>query len=336
MVRKIKKSITGTVAAGALVVALMALGAGSASAAVYPSGGSTFSGSAEGWKLTGACTFPANTPLVCTGAGNYDDGAGNPAGSIESTTEILVNVGGIFKTAFTAESPAFKVGDGGAGALRLTRALDSGNLVGLNPQTDYTVSLLDKTTGSETQVLKDTVVGNSAFAPKEGPVSLQAGDVYVIKIAASTETTTAGVGLTGTIATNFDNVRLTGPGLNPGGGGAGANGLSSSELRTIIQSSLVGPAVLQKGKRVLAKAKCPPRLGRACSITLTGMFSKRKPATARRVGRVATGKKRPLVLRVKPKARVRVKAAKRLLFKETVQVGKVHATVYKRLRLIKR
>lgn len=336
MAGMLKRKILQVAAAGALAVALLAIGPGQALGAVYPNGGSTFTGSAEGWKASGACILPANLPLVCNGEGKYDGTTGNPAGSLESSTEILVNAGGLFKTTFAAESPPFRVGDGGAGALRLSRALDSGALLSLAPTTAYTVSLVDQTAGTEAaNVIEETVSGTTPFAGKESSVTLAAGHNYVIKIAATTETNTAGVGLTGTIAARFDNVRLVGPGVNPGGGGNGS-ALTSSELRTIIQSSLVGPAVLMHGKRILAKAKCPPRIGRACAITLTGMLSRRKPATARRVGRVAKGKKRPLLLRVKPKAKARVKKANRLLFKETVRVGRVHATVYKRLRLIKR
>jgi hypothetical protein len=330
----LKKKILQVASAGVLAAAFLAIGPGQALGAVYPNGGSTFTGDAEGWKVSGACTLPANLPLLCTGDGKYDDTTGNPAGSLAATTEILVNAGGVFKTTFAAESPPFKVGDGGAGAVRLSRALDSGGVAALNPQTTYLVSLLDKTTGIESSALEETISGASPFSGKEDSVTLNAGDTYVIKIAATTETTTAGVGLTGTIATRFDNVRIVGPGVNPGGGNGGA--LTNSELRSILQSSLVGPAVLIHGKRVLAKAKCPARVGRACSITLTGMLSKRKPATARRVGKVAKGKKRPLLLRVKPRAKARVMKANRLLFKETVRVGSAHATVYKRLRLIKR
>jgi hypothetical protein len=330
----LKKKILQVASAGVLAAAFLAIGPGQALGAVYPKGGSTFTGGAEGWTVSGACTLPANLPLVCTGEGKYDGTTGNPPGSLEASAEILVNAGGAFKTTFAAESPPFKVGEGGAGAVRLSRSLDSGAVAALNPQTTYLVSLLDKTTGIESSVLEETISGASAFSGKEDSVTLNAGDTYVIKITATTETTTAGAGLTGTIATRFDNVRLVGPGVNPGGGNGGA--LTNSELRTILQSSLVGPAVLMHGKRVLVKAKCPARLGRACSITLTGMLSKRKPATARRVGRVAKGKKRPLRLRVKPRAKAKVMKARRLLFKETVRVGSAHATVYKRLRLIKR
>ena len=43
-----------------------------------------------------------------------------------------------------------------------------------------------------------------------------------------------------------------------------------------------------------------------------------------------------MVLKVKPKAKAKVAKRKRLLFKERVRAGKAKATVYKRLKLIRR
>ncbi len=334
MAGMLKRRILQVVSAGALAVAFLAVGPGQALGAVYPNGGSTFTGGAEGWQASGACTLPSNLPLVCTGEGKYDGSAGDPAGSLEASTEILINAGGVFKTTFSAQSPPFTVGEGGSGALRISRSLESSGLAALNPQTTYLVSLLDQTTGIESSALEETISGVSPFADKEGTVTLVAGHTYVIKIGATTETTTAGIGVTGTIAARFDNVRLVGPGSGAAGATGGA--LTNSQLRTILRSSLARSVVLVRGRRILVKAKCPARVGRPCRIVLTGMLSRRRPATARRVGRVAKGHKRPLLLRVRPRARARVHRARRLLFKETVRAGRAHATVYKRLRLIKR
>jgi hypothetical protein len=87
--------------AGAVValaaVASMALGAGGAQAATYPSGGSTFSGGPEGWKVAGtpSCNIGVlGTIGVCKGSGGYDEGNGNPPGSLKAETEVTVNLGG--------------------------------------------------------------------------------------------------------------------------------------------------------------------------------------------------------------------------------------------------
>jgi hypothetical protein len=66
------------------------------------------------------------------------------------------------------------------------------------------------------------------------------------------------------------------------------------------------------------------------------MLSRKKAATSSRKAKVAKGKTRKFVLRVKPRGLKRVSQSKRLLFKETVRAGKAKATAYKRLKLIKR
>ena len=97
----------------------------------------------------------------------------------------------------------------------------------------------------------------------------------------------------------------------------------------------MAPAAL-KGKRLFVKARCPAKVGRACRVTLQGLLKKRKAATTKRMVKVAKGKTKRIVLKVKPKARKQVAKRKRLLFKQTVKAGTAKATVYKRLKLIRR
>jgi len=118
-----------------------------------------------------------------------------------------------------------------------------------------------------------------------------------------------------------------------GGGGGGA--LTDQRLLSTIQGSLVAPATL-KGRRLFVKARCPAAVGRACRVTLQGLLKKRKAATTRRTVRIPKGKSKRIVLAVKPKAKGRVAPRKRLLFKQTVKAGPAKATVYKRLKLIRR
>ena len=91
-----------------------------------------------------------------------------------------------------------------------------------------------------------------------------------------------------------------------------------------------------KGNRLFVKVPCPAKVGRSCRLTVQGLLKKRKPATATRRAKVAKGKAKKLVLKVKPKALKKVAARKQLLFKQTVKAGKAKATVYKRLKLIRR
>ena len=251
--------------------------------------------------------------------------------------------GGLFATTVTAESPEFKAVDGGAGTLHVDRQFIPGPVVQLAPSVNSTVALADKTAGTEQKAISEAIGAESAFAGKDGAVSLVVGHSYAIKITADTTTNVAGVGLLGTITTRFDNVSVTGPGDNGFGsdgrngsnGANGSNGLSDSQLTTLMQNSLLSPAVL-KGKRLFVKAKCPAKVGAACKVSVQGLIKKGKPATTTRTVKIAKGKTKQLVLKVKPASKSKVAAKKKLLFKETVKAGGAKATVYKRLKLIRR
>jgi hypothetical protein len=203
----------------------------------------------------------------------------------------------------------------------------------------YTVELIDRTTGRRTEALKETISAASPFTGKDAAVTVKAGRDYAIAITAVTASTVAGTGLLGgTTSVRFDNVSLSVQGAGPSGAGSGSgSGLTSQQLASLLAGNggLVGPAVL-KGNRLFVKARCPTKVGRPCRVALQGLLAKRKPATAVRRARIRNGKARRVVLRVKPKALAKVKARRKLLFKETVHAGKAHATVYKRLKLIHR
>jgi len=322
--------------AGLLVVCAVLLVAGQAGAASFPGGGSTFSGSAEGWKVAGtpACNIGAGG--LCTATAGFDGANGNPAGSLAATTTVLANAGGLFKSTAVFESPNFTATEGGPATLSLDRQLASGNLLDLTPQLTYTATLVDRTGGDSTDVITDTVTGSAeTFASKEAATKLVAGHTYAILIDSETSSSAANVGLLGSAAARFDNVSVTVG--NSGGGGAGGGGsLTDARLATLMQSSLIGPAILKKGKRIYVKAKCPAVVGRACRVTVQGLLKKGKAATTKRTAKIAKGKTKQLVLKVKPKLKSKVMSKKKLLFKESVKAGSAKATVYKRLKLIKR
>jgi hypothetical protein len=313
--------------------------AGPARAATY--GASTFSGSAEGWTVKSAT---CSIPVTCSASGGYDGTAGNPAGSLAANSTILVNLIGLFKTTVVTESSEFKVGDGGTGTLRLQRQFAPGDLLALAPSATYSVALVDKTSGTESKSIGETISAESGFTGKEGPATLVSGHVYAIRTTTEVSSTLVGLS-TGTASVRFDNVSVTGPGANSGDngdgkggdggrGGDGGNGLSDVRLLSLMQSSL-GSAQL-KGKRLFVKAKCPAKVGRTCKITVQGLLKKGKPATTKRTAKVAKGKAKRLVLKVKPAVKSKVVGRKRLLFKESVRAGPAKATVYRSLALIKR
>lgn len=321
--------------AGLVVASLVLIVAAQARAAVYPGGGSTFSGSAEGWKTAQPPACNIDFAGLCTATAGYDGANGNPAGSLAATTTVVVNLGGLFKSTAVFESPNFTATEGGPATLSLDRQLASGSLLDLTPKLDYTVTLVDRTGGDSTDVITDSVSGSAeTFANKDAATKLVAGHTYALLIDSETSSSVANVGLLGSAAARFDNVSVTVGSSGAGGGGGG--GLTNSQLTTLMQNSLIGPAVLKKGKRIFVKAKCPAKVGRACKVTVQGLLKKGKPATSVRTARIAKGKTKQLVLRVKPKLKIVVAKKNRMLFKERVKAGAAKATVYKRLKLIKR
>lgn len=342
-----RRKLPALTAACCAAVAALCLLAGSAQAATYPAGGGAFNGGLEGWTMPVKST--CNVPLmgVCTTTAGYDDEGGNPAGSLAAKTTILVNLGGTFKAMAAFQSPNFTASEGGAVTLHVDRELASGNLLDLAPQATYVVRLIDRSTGIGSEAITDSVAAaNAAFTGKDGAATVVPGHVYAIAIDAETSSSVANVGLLGSTALRFDNVALTvgssGGGGNGGGGnggngggGNGANGLSNSRLLSLLQSSSGGTAVL-KGQRLFVKGACPAKVGRSCRLSLQGLLTKRRPATTKRTSKVSKGKAKTLVLKVKPKAKAKLLESDRLLFKETVKAGTARATLYKRLKLIRR
>jgi hypothetical protein len=318
------------------------MGAGPAAAAtsVYPAGGSTFSGGAQGWEAVDAS---CNVPAFCTADGGYDGADGNPPGSIAANTTIGLNLLTLFKSTVTLQSPDFTVASVGDATLHLERQFVSGSLVDLAPQTTYDVTLVDRTAGTKAKVLTEAIPADSEFIGKDHAATVKAGHTYALSITAKTGSTVAGTALGGgTTSVRFDNVSLTvdtsagATGGRPGGGGPGSGAsLTDQRLQALVGSSLIGPTTL-KGNRLWVKVRCPKKIGRACRITLRGMLKKRKPATFARKVKVRNGKAKKVVLRVKPKALKKIAARKKLLFKQTVRAGKAKATVYKRLKLVRR
>jgi hypothetical protein len=330
-------------AASCVAFAAFCMGAGPAVAAtnVYPAGAGTFTGGAQGWQVTDAS---CDVPALCAADGGYDGANGNPPGSLAANTNIGINLLTLFKATVTLQSPDFTVANAGDATLHLERQFVTGSLVDLAPQVAYDVTLIDRTAGTTAEPLSEVMAGASDFIGKDHAVSVKAGHTYALSINAETSSTVAGTALLGgATSARFDNVSVTvqttggsGDGAGNGSGsGSGGTGLTNQQLQSLTGASLIGPAVL-KGNKITVKAKCPARVGSACRITLRGMLSKKKPATSSRKAQVPKGKTRKFVLRVKPKGLKKVSTSKRLLFKETVRAGKAKATVYKRLKLVKR
>jgi hypothetical protein len=321
-----------------LVSGVLAAPAGAT--AVYPAGGGQFSGGPEGWEVTSA---ECNVPALCAASGGYDGADGVPAGSMGADTNIGLNLLTLFRSTVTLQSPDFRASTGGAATLHLERRFSQGSLVDLAPQLDYRVQLIDRTSGKRSSLITETLDGASGWSGEDGAATLKAGHTYALAITAETSSNVAGTGLlSGTTSARFDNVALTvgtdaagGKGGNTGRGGSGSDAALAARVETLAPATLTGPAQM-KGKRLFVKARCPKKIGRNCRVSVLGLLKKRKPATANRTVKVAKGKTKRLVLRVKPRAKGKVVNRKRLLFKVRVKAGKANATAFKRLKLIRR
>lgn len=325
----------GLALSGLLALCVLAAPAG-ATTNVYPAGGGTFGDGAEGWVVTEAS---CNVAVLCTASGGHDGGDGRPPGSLKVETNIGLNLVSLFKSTVTLQSPDFEVGEAGVATVHLERRFSAGSLVDLTPQLDYTVRLIDRTNGKRSTSISETIAGNAAWSGEDGAASVKAGHTYAILIRAETSSDVAGTGLlSGTTSAGFDNVFLSVDSdrkAGAGNGGAGAGSLTDARLATLAPATLAGPAQL-KGKRLFVKARCPKNVGRACRVSVLGLLKKRKPATTNRRVKVAKGKTKRLVLKVKPRAKGKVASRKRMLFKVRVRAGKANATAYKRLKLIRR
>jgi hypothetical protein len=339
---------------GALCALLLAVtGSASAASATYPGGGSGFDEGAEGWSAGDTSCTPAM--LLCSSEAEYDATSGNPSGSIAMKTTVTLNLVGLFKGTATWRSPQFTIPVEAItdAQLHLDRAFSPGGLVDVGPEATYTVTLADLSSGTSTTVLTQKVDGeDKAFASASAPAAVVGGHAYRLSIESVTaQSTLALSALSGTTSLRFDNVGLTvqstggngdgGSGGGKGNGnGAGSGGnsgaLSDSRLFSLLRSGTTSSPAVLKGKRLLVKVSCPAKVHRACSIVAQGLLSKRKPATRKRVVKVASGKSKRVVLRVKPAVRGKLAKRKRLLVREKVRAGGAHATVYRQRKLIRR
>lgn len=309
----------------------------------YPAGSGTFTGGPQGWQVTEAS---CNIPGLCTASGGYDAADGNPPGSLATDTTIGLNLLTLFKSTVTLQSPDFTVSAAGDGTLHLDRQFVPGSLVDLAPAATYTATLIDRTASTSTKSIAETLDAASPFTGRDVAATVVPGHTYAISITTEVSSSVAGTALLGgTTSTRFDNVALTlqtSSGNGGGGSGGGGNGngsgggaLSNQQLSSLMANSLIGPATL-KGKRLSVKARCPAKIGVACRISLQGLLKKGKAATSTRTAKVGKGKTKRFVLQVKPKARKKLATRKRLLFKQTVRAGSAKATVYKRLKLVRK
>jgi len=310
-----------------------------------------FADSAGGWtnssSFDGSCSPSQLCPTVTNSFQPTGGADGN--GFIRTGFSGVAGAAGVAGTATGIwESPQFSyTGAGGAPptSVRFTmnrQANVDQVLAVAGNSADYSVDLLDVSapSGSLSLISKASLAGAGSWAAVPAvavsPPRLNMKDRYKIRISSSYTTGTSAL-VTGNA--DYDDVVLQA--TVGGGGGGGAGTLTNARLHDLMSGALgtggaLGTSAILKGNRLLVKVRCPAKVGRACRVALQGLLKKRKPATSKRKAKIAKGKAKTIVLRVKSKARPKVAKRKRLLFRLDVRAGKAKTTVYKNLKLIRR
>jgi RTX calcium-binding nonapeptide repeat (4 copies) len=227
-----------------LAISVSLIAVAGAGAATYPAAtGSGFVSGPEGWRGVSATCTPN---LLCSEQTFWSGAKGNPPGSLESRLDIIANVGDLYQGQSTWQSPSFKATASGAGSLLYDRQIEATGLASLNPASGVEPVLVDETTGSAESLGPATLsAGNSTFQTRTVAVpedTLVPGHRYHLQLRSTTVTSTAQVGLTGSISLRLDNVKLRirneGPGGSAGSEGVTFTGpsLSSKQIKKLIRN----------------------------------------------------------------------------------------------------
>ena len=203
--------------------------AGVASAAVEPGGGSSFDSSTEGWTSELATCQPNQGAPgeLCSATNSHDAGVGNPQGSLRSRLSLETGIV-LFDSEYTWRSPSFRVpGEPGAevsGAeFGYDRSFSAGGLINLDPEADVEAAVVDETAGTRTSLIEETL-GSDDDEFERQTVTAETGTVtrehiHHIEFHASIDTTSTGMGISGSSNLHFDNVAINIP--NPPGNSEG-------------------------------------------------------------------------------------------------------------------
>lgn len=174
-------------------------------AVILPSN-TTFSGSAAGWSSASSCS------LLCTVTNAYDDGSGNPSGSIATSFATAL---GLLSTAtgvgtWSSDSFTWTAGAPGAVTVALDRRATVSGLLAVGGTATYAVRLVDETVPGSTTLLSGTLTGDDAgwvpLSASPAPGVVVSGHAYHLEIAT---TFTAAVALLSGHSVTYDNVTLS-------------------------------------------------------------------------------------------------------------------------------
>jgi hypothetical protein len=214
----------------AVLVGAVALAApGIASAAVEPGGGSSFGSSTDGWTSEVATCQPNQGAPgeLCAATNSHDAGVGNPPGSLRSQLSLETGIV-LFDSEFVWQSPSFRVpGDPDAevqGAeFGYDRRFSAGDLLNLDPEAEVEAAVVDETAGTRTTLIPETLDSEDDEFERQ-TVTVETGTltrehIHHIELDAAVNTTSTGMGVSGSSSLNYDNVALavpSPPGNSPG------------------------------------------------------------------------------------------------------------------------
>ncbi|MDX6616185.1 MAG: hypothetical protein QOD60_1276 [Solirubrobacterales bacterium] len=323
------------------VAGLLALSPAVASADTYAPGANnqTFATGFGGWTQSSASTglcVPAVTCPIVSNTWQSTGGAGGAEGFLRTTVTSVATLATTTNAIW--QSPTYTYnGNGGAVPTTATFTMDrqadvTALLAIAGAQANYTVELLDATTGTALTVVPPTTQAGAAGwtsipAVNINPSQLNVGHRYAIRVT-STYTNGTGVFVLPTGGSDYDNVKLstTGAGQIP----------DSSVLAQLIQSQGLPGSAKLKGNKLQLKIKCPKQAApNSCKYLLQGLAKgkKSKAATALKRVTVKAGKKKTVSIAVKQKFLAKYQKAKKVYVKANVSVGALKTTTVKKLKL---
>jgi hypothetical protein len=278
------------------------------------------------------CPVVSNTFIATGGTGGAGDGY------IDTKFTSLLTTGAGTVTGIWS-SPAFTYnGNGGvppgSASVGLSIQPTISALLGLSNNSSYRVDLVDQANQGVIQVAGPTaLVNNTAWASTPtanvNPSLLTLGHSYKIVISTAYQSVVA---LLQNGDVGYDNVSLT-----TAGGNGGSTITDTATLTQLILSQGLPNSATLSGSKLKLKVKCPKQAAPlACQYALQGLSKGKtsKPATKRKKATIKAGKKKNVVIKVKPKFLAKYQKAKKINVKAKVTVGNVKVNVVKKMKLI--
>lgn len=319
----------------------------------------TFSTSAGGWTGSGTSGGLCVPALLCPAVKSTF----RPSGGVEGVKDGYLStrqgslLGAASESSGVWTSPAFTykgVGGIAADQLKLTYATraDVGSLVAVTGNSaDYSVQVLSGASGGnvvaepvdrKAVIDRDSWVGSSPVSL--GAKALNVGGTYRVRIITRF---VAGALVLPSVKADYDNVQLRAVdvsrsganginGQNGQNGQNAGNGLSSNQVRSIVEKGIPGTATIV-GNRVFVHLACAKRVTRKCRFAVVGLTRRAGARTTLpRFARISHGKSKILGLQVRAGSQARITSGTRGLFRIRVRALGRTTTFFKQLKMVRK